>query len=665
MPRPWQTHAIVLFGYAAVAIVFSWPLLLHLGTALTGGPGGDTGVYVWNQWVFRHELIEKGSFPYFTDTLFGPNQRTDLSLHNYTTFADLIAIPLRNVLSLVAAFNVVYLVLMILGAYVTFLLARQVTRDVAVAWIAGLLFGWSPIVVTRGGGHFSLVATAPLAVFLFALQRLRRAEARTGEGGSSGEIRPREAIALGATIAWASMTDVYYAIFCLLIGAAFVISRVVSVERREQSPRASGAARALRVAIAGVAVLVASIAVSGGWDVTMAGVVIRSRTLYTPVFVLTILAAVLFARRLRITCASPSAAEFWRFVRLTALTGAVAAVLASPLLYAAAVQLVHGEFDSPAIYWRSSPSGIDLLALVLPNPNHPLAPDSIAQWLTKRPQAYIENVTSLPWVALIIVCLSWRAGWRPSRWWLGLAATFGLLALGPFIHVAGFNTYVPGPWAFLRYVPLVGLVHTPARFAILFTLCFAILVGDALRYLISQHAQHRRALLTAVGIALAVELLPAPLTLYSAEIPPLYRYVRAAPAATVLLELPTGVADGVSSLGNFSARTEFNQTGHGKTVMGGFLSRIPRRRVEEVMSDPVFRALAFLSEKRPLTREDEAALLQQGTAFIRRNRIGLVVVDRTRANTELEALAVKAFRLRLIETNDSFVLYSTAEPAGD
>ena len=51
----------VLAGYAAVAIVFSWPLVLHLGTALTGGPGGDTGVYVWNQWVFRHELVDKGT----------------------------------------------------------------------------------------------------------------------------------------------------------------------------------------------------------------------------------------------------------------------------------------------------------------------------------------------------------------------------------------------------------------------------------------------------------------------------------------------------------------------------------------------------------------------------------------------------------------------------
>ena len=62
----------------------------------------------------------------------------------------------------------------------------------------------------------------------------------------------------------------------------------------------------------------------------------------------------------------------------------------SPLLYAAAVRLIDGEFDTPKIYWRSSPSGIDLLALLLPNPNHPLAPDAFAQWLTKRPRLQVH-----------------------------------------------------------------------------------------------------------------------------------------------------------------------------------------------------------------------------------------------------------------------------------
>ena len=59
------------------------------------------------------------------------------------------------------------------------------------------------------------------------------------------------------------------------------------------------------------------------------------------------------------------------------------------------------------------------------------------------------------------------------RLWGGLALIFGALALGPFVHVAGINTHVPGPWAFLRYVPVIGLARTPSRFSIVLMLAVA------------------------------------------------------------------------------------------------------------------------------------------------------------------------------------------------
>jgi hypothetical protein len=94
--------------------------------------------------------------------------------------------------------------------------------------------------------------------------------------------------------------------------------------------------------------------------------------------------------------------------------------------------------------------------------------------------------------------------------------------------------------------------------------------------------------------------------------------------------------------------------------MGGFLSRIARRRVEEVLMNPVHRALAMLSEKRTLTEDERAALLEQGPAFIRDKRIGFVVIDRTRTSPDVEALVTHALHLRHVETNGSFVLYSTS-----
>ncbi len=54
----WRSNLLAIAGYATVATAFAWPLPLHLSTHLTGGPGGDTGVSVWNQWVFQHEVLE-------------------------------------------------------------------------------------------------------------------------------------------------------------------------------------------------------------------------------------------------------------------------------------------------------------------------------------------------------------------------------------------------------------------------------------------------------------------------------------------------------------------------------------------------------------------------------------------------------------------------------
>src|SRR5687767_4250378 len=165
--RWWLPHARAILLYTVVTVAFTWPLPAQLSTHLTGPLDSDTAVYVWNQWVFRHELVENRSLPYFTGKIFSLTPRANLSLHNYTTFANLLALPLMPWLGVVATFNVVFLLLTVLTAYAMFLLARDLTRhSEAEAWLAGLVFAWCPVLVTRGGGHFSLVAAAPLPIFL-------------------------------------------------------------------------------------------------------------------------------------------------------------------------------------------------------------------------------------------------------------------------------------------------------------------------------------------------------------------------------------------------------------------------------------------------------------------------------------------------------------------
>src|SRR5688500_14499701 len=318
-----RVHVYALLAFAAVAVLFTWPLAAHLDSRLTGGTGGDTGVYVWNQWVFRHELRDNGNFPYFTETLFGASRPAHLSLHNYTRFQNLIATPLMRAFDVVTTFNLVYLLMTVLTGWGAFLLARRVAGRVPEAWLAGLLFAWSPFMTTRGMGHFSLVAAAPLAIFLLILIR------------ADGHERLRDAVALGATMAWAASTDVYYGIYCLLLGAIFLAARVVSIEPSPRAGHSHAVRWGLDVLILCVGAIAATMAISGGWELRFLGQPLRMRSLYTPMLVLTLLVLVRIGWHFRASFVPVSGGDVWRCTRLTFATGVVGAAVMSPVLFAA------------------------------------------------------------------------------------------------------------------------------------------------------------------------------------------------------------------------------------------------------------------------------------------------------------------------------------------
>ena len=172
--------------------------------------------------------------------------------------------------------------------------------------------------------------------------------------------------------------------------------------------------------------------------------------------------------------------------------------------------------------------------------------------------------------------------------------------MGPFLYIGGVNTYIPGPWALLRYVPIVGMARSPSRFAIVAALGMSLLFGFAVQAWLQQHGPRlpRRWLgIGAVTAALAIELVSVPRPLYSAAVPDVYRLIATTDDESGrLLELPTGVRDGTSSLGDFNASTQYFQTSHHRRLIGGYLSRVSRWRRTENLRSPVLHALFTLAE---------------------------------------------------------------------
>jgi hypothetical protein len=309
---------------------------------------------------------------------------------------------------------------------------------------------------------------------------------------------------------------------------------------------------------------------------------------------------------------------------------------------------------------------VDLLSYFMPNPNHPVwgGPfrDLVLQW-SGRPDGFEEFTAALPLVVLGVCLFAWRrTQWRPVPVLLVVPLVYLLLSLGPFIHVAGYNTHIPGPWAILRYAPVIGLARSPARIAVITLMCVAVLFAVALKHLTERYPQRRRLILATVGALLLVELVPAPRTLYSAEIPAIYDIIAEDPNSRLrVIELPFGVRDGASSLGNFSALSQYYQTMHGKALVGGYISRVSTQRKLTYQKIPMLNALMTLSEGLSLSAEQEQNATATSDHFLVQSRLGYVVVSRAYTSPALLEFATRTLGLRKIAEDGERDLYMPRE----
>ena len=649
------TRAVVLLLYSALACLLTWPLPLHLRTHLLGGTGGDTGIYIWNLWIFRHEVLRHARLPFSTDHVFAYTGGADFALHNYTPVAGLLGFPLIGPLGVVGAYNAVMIACIALTAAGAYLLARYAGLSRGAALLCGAMFAASPAITARETAHLSLVIAAPLPLFLWSLLR-------TLDLG-----RVRDAALTGAMVAVAAYSDAYYGIYCALMGTFIVAWRFTSWTRGERKRTHVLAARALDAMSELVALVILWRTISGPTDLTIAGMTIKLQTLYNPVLVLTCLIGARWWQtwRPRVRVAAPGDV-LRRQVKLGLIAIGVCAGLMMPVIVGLIGRAWNDELPDVQVFWRSSPRGVDLLAYLVPNPNHPWFGDWTRPWfLPPRTDAFPEFVASFPLVALAVIAVAAWRGWLP-RLWVAFTACFALLSLGPFVHLAGMNTMVPTPWALLRYVPVLSLARSPSRFAVIAALGLSLLFAIAVQEFWRRRPAGTPVLAAAIAMALLMELAPAPRPLYAAVVPSIYDLVattaRHPDEAARLLELPTGVRDGTSSMGNFNPASPFYQTRHRRPVIGGYLSRVSGWRKRRNASDPMMAALTTLSEGKTPTAEARAAAQNWRETFLRRSCVRYVILDDDRAPAGMRQAAVELLGLASVHRDDKYELFTPLDP---
>ena len=156
MPRPFSSIKKVpvircclphvLLSYLLCSLVFTYPLVFRLTTHVPGGKG-DVPIYIWNLWWMKKALSE-GISPLFCDYIFVPYGAA-LVLHTFVFLKAVLAMPLQWLCSAWTTYNILILATFAAAGWGMFLLARYLTGDGRAAWIAGLIYAFSPYMLTR------------------------------------------------------------------------------------------------------------------------------------------------------------------------------------------------------------------------------------------------------------------------------------------------------------------------------------------------------------------------------------------------------------------------------------------------------------------------------------------------------------------------------------
>jgi len=551
--------------------VLTYPLVRQLSSSIPGLGAGDNVGFLWNLWWFR--TVRQGAGLHYLQCpyLFAP-VGTSLVLHTAAPLQSFVGATLLSRLPLVATHNLLLLIALTANGLATYALAFFQTRRVTAAVLAGTIVSSSSYIGIHLLGHVNLVNAwvLPLGAlawmaFLVAPSALR-------------------GVLVGLTFAVTAYSDYYYLIYLGAFAAVWWVARSRTIDVRWRVRRYLILERAVVALLSLIGLFIAAIALTGGFELQIAGRHIRAFNLRNPVSALWLLGLCWLALRVRVVLMRNSGAAS-RATRsplaFVALAAVVFLVLVAPIVAEALRVVASGDYVSQRYLWRSAPRGIDILTLVTGNPMHPLYGTGIRNLFDRLRINMIEQTAWIGLAPIVIALAALARGARPRsttvRAWVVIAVVFFIWSAGPFIAVAGQDTGALLPQLLARYVPLVANARIPGRAFVVVQLAAAILSAVAVTRLRFSHA----AVLALCALAVT-DGIAAPYPLYRiATADRIDRTVALDGTPGSVLELPLGLLDGLGQTGRFDFRALEHQIAHGRPIVGGAISRIgPRIAVE-------------------------------------------------------------------------------------
>ena len=492
-----RQHGPAAVFFAALAVVWTFPLIRHLSTHLPGPAVGDNMLSLWNYWSMRMALATGTDF-FFSKYQFAP-VGIDLTLYTHTALPALAGATVLGRLPLVTSLNVTILAALALNGFFAYLLAWRLVHDRVAAVVAGMIFACSPYLSTHLNGHFDLIGIWTLP--LFALVILKALEGSIVWAAAAGAV-----VGITAYVAY------YYAVYQLALLACLIAFAAWewSIELSPSRPR-----RRLLMFVIGALVLdvfaILITVTTGGFDTRIGPIRLSMRDTFNQrqIFWALAVMALWIHFRPRIA-ARPRPGWTWRRVwPVLGVLSAALLIVTAPLVWNGIRLTLRGQYVTQTYVWRNAPIGIDLATLFIGQPFHSVWGLPIRRLYA---QMGIDLVESGAWLGIVPVVLAidaLRRRWkeRAVRQWAAVGAVFFVWALGSHVHAGGFNTGLIMPATLIRYLPIVSNARMPGRTILMVYLAMAILSAVTIAH---WQGRWRHALVAIAAVIVVADYLAAP-----------------------------------------------------------------------------------------------------------------------------------------------------------
>lgn len=204
--RPWTFPLLVALGSAIAAALVLAPTFSR---GVPGDPLADVAMRLWGYWWVIGALETTGRYPLFVPIL---NYPVGGSLFVLDPVHCFLSWPLGKVFGLAGAYDVIVVLMTVLGALGGWFLGWEVSRDRWAALVSAAVYGFSPWYLTYAVGSAQSEVQNTGWIAFFTVTLLWSMRRRT----------LRDPVLLAASCYMATLGSFYFGLFCVLVALVVV-----------------------------------------------------------------------------------------------------------------------------------------------------------------------------------------------------------------------------------------------------------------------------------------------------------------------------------------------------------------------------------------------------------------------------------------------------------